>query len=65
VDVSSAAASISALSQANVQAQASILILKKALDLQQSSAMQLLQALPAPVQAQPGTTVGTQIDTYV
>jgi len=65
VDISSAAASISALSQANVQAQASMLIFKKALDLQQSNAMQLLQALPAPAQAPTGTTVGAQIDTYV
>lgn len=42
-----------------------MLILRKSLDLQQVNAMQLLQALPAPVQAQPDTTVGTRIDTYV
>lgn len=65
MDVSSVAASISALSQSNVRAQASMLMLKKALDLQQSSAMQLLQALPAPVQAPSGATVGTRVDIFV
>jgi hypothetical protein len=63
MDVSSAAASISALSLANVQARASLSILRKTLDLQQAQALQLLQALPAPVQAQPGT-LGTRIDTW-
>lgn len=63
MDISSAAASISALSLANVQARASLSILRKTLDLQQAQAMQLLQALPAPVQVQSGT-LGTRVDTW-
>lgn len=65
MDINSAASSISTMSLANVQAQASISMFKKALDLQQSTAAQLLQALPAPAQPVPGTSVGTRVDTYV
>ncbi|MGL1834393.1 putative motility protein [Rhodocyclaceae bacterium SMB388] len=63
MEVSSAAAAISTLKLANVQAQASLSILRKTLDLQQAQALQLLQALPAPVQA-PSGTVGTRIDIW-
>lgn len=63
MDVSSAAASISALSLANVQARASLSILRKTLDLQQAQALQLLQALPAPIPPQSGT-LGTRIDIW-
>lgn len=61
MNVSSAAASASAMSLATVQAQASVSLLRKALDIQQSSALQLLQALPAPAAS---GSVGTQINTY-
>lgn len=40
-----------------------ILVLKKALDMQASSATALLQALPQPALATEGT-VGTQINTF-
>lgn len=42
------AASISANRLAQIQAEAALLVLRKALDVQASSALQLLQALPAP-----------------
>ena len=63
MNVSSAAASISAMSLANVQAQVAVSVLRKTLDIQQANAVQLLQALPAPVPATSGS-LGTRIDTY-
>lgn len=60
-----AAAAISANSLAMIQAQASVLVLKKSLDLQASLALQLLEALPQPeVAPDPTATVGGRIDTY-
>lgn len=56
------AASISASSLGNVQAQASIQTFRKALDIQQAVAQQLLEALP-PVPSNPTATVGRHIDT--
>ena len=64
MDVSSAAAAVSAMSLANVQAQAALSVLRKTLDLQQANAAQLLQALPTPVPA-PSGSLGTTIDTCV
>jgi hypothetical protein len=64
MDVSSIAAAASANSMAQVQQQASVSVLKKALDIQEQSAMQLLQALPAPQQAAPVGTAGGVIDTW-
>jgi putative motility protein YjfB-like len=58
------AASISASSLAQVQAQASMLVLRKALDLQAASALQLLQALPPTPVLDPAATLGGRIDTY-
>ncbi len=59
------AASISSDQLAQVQAQAAILTFRKSLDLQQSMALQLLQALPpVPASANPTATVGNRIDTY-
>lgn len=62
MDVSSIAAYASINAQLQVQAQASVLMLKKALDLQQQNANLLLQALPA-VPATSGS-VGTVINTW-
>lgn len=60
-----AAAAISANSLAMIQAQASVLVLKKSLDLQASLALQLLEALPPPTAVpDPAATVGGRIDTY-
>lgn len=61
--VSSAAASMA--SPNTVSGQAALLTFRKALDIEASNALQLLQALPqvAPV-AQPGQTVGANVDTY-
>jgi Putative motility protein len=53
----------SSASPGTVQATASISMLKKSLDLQESEAAQLLQALPQPALAASGS-VGTRVDTY-
>lgn len=63
MDVSSIAAAASANAIAQVQQQASVAVLKKALDIQEQSALQLLEALPPPVSVPVGTTGGV-IDTY-
>lgn len=58
-------AALSASHLADVQSQASFLVLRKALDLQQSSALQLLQALPQMTSSSnPTATVGRNIDTF-
>ncbi len=65
MDVSAIAARFSAMALANTQGQASLLVLKKTLDVQQSTALQLLQAIPqAPRAVDPSATVGTRIDTF-
>lgn len=64
MDVSSIAAAASANSMAQVQQQASVSVLKKALDIQEQSALQLLEALPEPVAAPVGSATGGVIDTY-
>ncbi|GLR13559.1 YjfB family protein [Chitinimonas viridis] len=48
MDISSAASAISDQAMSKTQAQASILTLRKALDIQKSNAMALLEALPTP-----------------
>jgi hypothetical protein len=59
------AASVSANQLARVQDQAALLTFRKALDLQAATALQLLQALPAPAPApDPAATLGRSIDTY-
>lgn len=65
MDVSSAAASISAMTLANYQAQASLMVLKKSLDLQAASALQLVQAVPHPPAPNPSATVGGRVDVFV
>jgi len=58
------AASISADQLANVQAQASLLVFRKALDFRQAQALQLLQALPQLPQSNPTETLGRNVDTF-
>lgn len=61
MDISSAAAASSAHAQATVQAEASVKVLKKALDLQGQTVLGLLEALPAPPMptAPPAPAVGS------
>lgn len=65
MDVSALASAVSASSSATVQGQASLLVLKKAMQMQEANAAQLLQALPKPSGPTPGATVGGTIDTFV
>lgn len=59
------AASVSTDRLAQVQAQASLLTFRKALDLQQSLALQLLQALPPlPTGSNPTAALGNRVDTF-
>ena len=58
-----AASSASAATPGSLQGAASVLVLKKALDMQASSAAQLIEALPQPALATSGT-LGTQVNTY-
>ena len=64
MDVSSIAAAASANATAEVQAQASVRVLKMAMDIQSESAMQLLQAIPAPPTVAVGSTSGGVVDTW-
>ncbi|GHT85802.1 hypothetical protein AGMMS49960_18520 [Betaproteobacteria bacterium] len=56
MDVSSIAATATAMADLQVQAQLGVSVLKKAIDLQSAGALQLVQAVatPAPVVAQAG-----------
>ena len=56
-------ANASAADLGTVQGQAALSVLKKALDMQASSAALMLQALPQPALATSGT-LGTQVNTY-
>ena len=58
-----AAAQASAADPASVQGAASILVLKKAMNLQAASAAQLIESLPQPALAGSGA-VGTKVNTY-
>lgn len=65
MEVSSIASAATALSQQRVADAAGTLVLRKALDIQASSAAQLLQALPAPPSSTPAASSGAhRIDTY-
>lgn len=64
MDVTAVAAFSSAQALSKVQAEVGVSVLRKALDLQQSSALQFLQALPQPVQVVSAAT-GGNIDLYV
>ncbi len=63
MDVSAAVSAASAASPGSVQGQASLLMLKKAMELQKANAAQLLQTLPQATPT-PGATVGGTINTY-
>ena len=62
MDVSSIASAASGNAMAQIQDKAATLVLRKALDAQEQSAMQLLQAVPAPPPMPIGTAGGV-IDT--
>lgn len=63
MNVSGAAAWMSAQTLANNREQASLLVLRKALDLQQAGALRLVQSIPEP--ARPATDgIGTRVDTW-
>lgn len=64
MNISSVAAAVSTQSQTAVQGQAQLLVMKKAMDLQEANALQLLQALPQPVQAATGSSLGTVVNTF-
>lgn len=64
MNVSSAAAAASSANLASVQGQASLMVFKKAVDLQEANALQLLQTIPQPAPLNPAATVGGRIDTY-
>ena len=64
MNVSSIAAAASANASAEVQAEVSVRVLKKAMDIQAESAIQLLQAIPAPPAAAVGSTSGGVVDTW-
>lgn len=63
MEIGQAVSSYSALASANTQAAVSVALLKKSMELQESTMTQLLQALPqaAPV---PGASVGGHVNTY-
>lgn len=63
MEVSSIAAAASANAAAQLQTEVSVTVLKKAIDIQAASAMQLLEALPQ-VPAAPVGTAGGVIDTW-
>jgi len=65
MDISTVASIASANATASLQAQASVLVLKKAMDLQALNAAQLLQALPTSTGPTPGAFIGGTIDVFV
>lgn len=64
MDVSSIAAFASANAMTNARQEISLAVLKKAIDVQEQSALQLLEALPAVPSVNTGSTGGV-IDTWV
>lgn len=64
MDVSSIAAFATANAMANVRQEVSLSVLRKAMDIQEQSAMQLLEALP-PVPVANAGAAGGVIDTWV
>lgn len=63
MEISSIAAAVSANSANQLRAEVSVAVLKKALDIQEQGALQLLEALPQPAAAPVGS-VGGVINTY-
>ncbi|OYD54439.1 hypothetical protein CGK74_06450 [Thauera propionica] len=66
MDVTSIAAAASANAAAKVQAEVSIRVLKMAMNMQEESALQLVQALPEVVATSPayGRAAGGLVDTW-
>ncbi|KON79986.1 YjfB family protein [Azoarcus sp. PA01] len=66
MNVTAIATAAAANSAARLQAHASLLVLRKAMELQRSGAAQLLEALPQPAVAPtPDASVGGSIDLFV
>ena len=63
MDINSIAGGSSALSQASTGDAVAITVLKKALDIQAQSAMQLIQALPQPAPGNP-PNLGNGVNVY-
>ena len=64
MDVASIAAAASSNALAEVQHEAAVSVLKKTMDIQEQSAMQLLQAIPQPPAPASVGTAGGYIDTW-
>lgn len=64
MDVASIAAAASSNAMAEVQQEAAVSVLKKTMDIQEQSAMQLLQAIPQPPVPVASGTAGGYIDTW-
>ncbi|MCC4116826.1 YjfB family protein [Aromatoleum toluclasticum] len=65
MDITMIASIASANASASLQAQASVLVLRKAMELQTLNAAQLLQAFPTPAGPTPGASIGGTIDVFV
>ena len=64
MDITTIASIASANASTALKAQASVLVLKKAMELQTLNAAQLLQALPTSAGPTPGATIGGTIDVF-
>ena len=64
MDVASIAAAASANAMAEVQHEAAVSVLKKTMDIQEQSAMQLLQAIPQPPAPVASGTAGGYLATW-
>lgn len=64
ISAASVAAASSQIAQQRTAQQAEVLVLKKAMELQESGALALLQALPPVPQLATEGTLGTQVNTY-
>jgi hypothetical protein len=64
MDITAIASAVSSNASTQLQSQASLLVLKKAMEMQQAQAALLLQALPQPTGPTPGAVVGGNVDTF-
>lgn len=65
MNISSLATNASVSAPASLQGQASVLVLKKAVQLQEASALQLLQSVAPPAQAPRSVgSIGGNVDTF-
>ncbi len=64
MDTSAIASLATEMSQARTGDAVQIAVLKKAMDIEASAALQLLQALPAPVPANNPPHLGNRVDTF-